>query len=72
MRKGVEFHNGKTFDANDAVASLNYHRGEESKSGAKSLLTTVESIKADDKNTLVSQALERQCRPSLCSPTIIW
>ena len=48
LRKGVEFHNGKTFDANDAVASLNYHRGEASKSGAKSLLASVESIKADD------------------------
>jgi peptide/nickel transport system substrate-binding protein len=53
LRKGVEFHNGKTFDAMDAVASLNHHRGEKSTSGAKSLLASVESIKADDKNTLV-------------------
>ncbi|MGE0213191.1 MAG: ABC transporter substrate-binding protein [Parvibaculaceae bacterium] len=47
LRKGVEFHNGKTFDANDAVASLNYHRGESSTSGAKALFDSVESIKAD-------------------------
>jgi peptide/nickel transport system substrate-binding protein len=53
LRKGVEFHNGKTFDAADAAASLNYHRGEQSKSGAKSLLSSVESIKAEDKDTLV-------------------
>jgi len=53
LRKGVEFHNGKTFDAMDAAASLNHHRGEKSTSGAKSLLASVESIKADDKNTLV-------------------
>ena len=37
LRKGVEFHNGKSFDANDAAASLNYHRAEDSKSGAKAL-----------------------------------
>src|SRR5262245_60623234 len=33
LRKGVEFHNGKTFDVNDVVASLNHHRGEKSTSG---------------------------------------
>src|SRR3954447_7569666 len=38
LRKGVEFHDGKTFDASDAAASLNYHRGENSKSAAKALL----------------------------------
>ena len=53
LRKGVEFHNGKTFDANDAAASLNYHRAEGSKSGAKALLESVESIKADGATTLV-------------------
>lgn len=53
LRKGVEFHNGKTFDAMDAAASLNHHRGEKSTSGAKSLLASIESIKAEDKTTLV-------------------
>jgi len=53
LRKGVEFHNGKTFDAHDAAASLNYHRGEGSKSGAKALLALVDSIRPDDKYTLV-------------------
>jgi len=52
LRQGVEFHNGKTFDAEDAVATLNYHRGEDSKSAAKALLDSVEEIKADDKHTL--------------------
>ncbi|WP_425403544.1 ABC transporter substrate-binding protein [Hwanghaeella sp.] len=47
LRKGVTFHNGKEFNSADAVASLNYHRGEASKSAAKSLLTDVEDIKAD-------------------------
>ena len=53
MRKGVEFHNGKSFDAHDAVATLNYHRAESSKSAAKSLLASVADIKAEDKQTLV-------------------
>lgn len=52
IRKGVEFHNGKTFDANDALASLNYHRDEASKSAAKALLDGIEEIKADDASTL--------------------
>ncbi len=53
LRKGVTFHNGKPFDANDAVASLNYHRGEETKSAAKALLSDVEDIKADGTDTVV-------------------
>ncbi len=52
LRKGVEFHNGKTFDADDAVATLNSHRGEDTKSAAKALLESVVDIKADDKHTL--------------------
>ena len=49
----VEFHNGKPFTADDAVASLNYHRDEASKSAAKALLEDVEDIKADGKDTVV-------------------
>ena len=41
IRKGVEFHNGKTLDANDVVASINHHRHEESKSAARALLKPV-------------------------------
>ncbi len=55
LRKGAEFHNGKTFDANDAAASLNYHRGEDAKSAAKALLESVVDIKVDDAQTLVIQ-----------------
>ena len=33
LRKGVTFHNGKTFDADDAIYSINLHRGN-TKSGA--------------------------------------
>ena len=52
LRKGVEFHSGKTVTANDVVASFNHHRGENSKSGAKSLLAGVENIRADGDNVV--------------------
>jgi len=53
LRQGVEFHNGKTFTSEDAVASLNHHLGEDSKSAAKGILSSVESVKADGKYGLV-------------------
>ncbi len=52
LRKGVEFHNGKSFEASDAVASLNHHRGEDTKSAGKALLESIEEISADDKHTV--------------------
>ncbi len=53
LRKGVEFHNGKTMDADDVVASINHHRGKDSKSAAKSILDAVDDIKADGKDSVV-------------------
>ena len=53
LRQGVEFHNGKTMDANDVIASINHHRGEKSKSAAKGLVDPIKEIKADGKNTVV-------------------
>ena len=53
LRKGVEFHNGKTLEAADVVASFNHHRGEESKSAAKPIVDPIVDIKADGKDTVV-------------------
>jgi peptide/nickel transport system substrate-binding protein len=53
LRQGIEFHNGKSLDANDVVASLNHHRGEDSKSAAKVILDPVTEIKADGTDTVV-------------------
>ena len=53
LRKGVEFHNGKTLDAGDVVATINHHLGEESKSAAKAILQSIEEVKADGKDTVV-------------------
>ncbi len=55
IRKGVEFHNGKTLDAGDVVATLNYHRGDSTKSAAKALLETIEDAKSDGKHTVIVQ-----------------
>jgi peptide/nickel transport system substrate-binding protein len=44
LRKGVEFHNGKTLTADDVIPSFNYHRGEDTKSAGKAFLDTVTSI----------------------------
>jgi peptide/nickel transport system substrate-binding protein len=53
LRKGVEFHNGKTLEAEDVVYSINYHRGEGSKSSGKGLVDPVKDVKADGKYTVV-------------------
>ena len=53
LRKGVEFHNGRTMDSNDVVASLNHHLGEDSKSAAKGILSGIASVKADGKQNVV-------------------
>ena len=53
LRQGVEFHNGKPLDAEDVIASIDYHRGEGSKSAVNGLANQIESMKADDAHTLV-------------------
>lgn len=53
LRTGVEFQNGKTMTADDVIASLNYHRGEDSKSNAKPILESVTDIRADGPDTIV-------------------
>jgi peptide/nickel transport system substrate-binding protein len=55
LRKGVEFHDGRSFTAKDVIASINYHRGEDSTSGGKSLVEPIESIRADGDHTVVFQ-----------------
>jgi peptide/nickel transport system substrate-binding protein len=53
LHSGQEFHNGKTVTAQDVVASLNFHRGSDSKSGAKGLFLDVDDIVADGKDIVV-------------------
>ena len=44
LRKGVTFHNGKTFDADDAIFSINLHRGQ-TKSGAAGSYKVISDVK---------------------------
>ena len=48
LHKGAKFSNGKEFTADDAIYSLNYHRGD-SKSGGKPALSAVSDVKKLDK-----------------------
>ena len=45
LRRGVTFSNGKTLDADDVVASINHHRGAQSKSTAKGILAGVTDLR---------------------------
>ena len=51
LRTGVHFTSGKEFDADDAIYSINLHRGE-TKSPAKDLLATITDIKKVDAHTI--------------------
>lgn len=53
IRKGVEFHNGKSLTAKDVIASMNYHRGKDSKSSVKPLTDPIVNLKADGDYTVV-------------------
>ena len=53
LRSGVTFHNGKTMTAEDVIASMNHHRGADTKSVGKPILDPVTSIKADGDNVVV-------------------
>lgn len=53
LRQGVIFHNGKALEAEDVVNSINHHRGENSTSAAKGIVSAIEDIKADGKATVV-------------------
>jgi peptide/nickel transport system substrate-binding protein len=47
------FHSGKPVTSRDVVASLNHHRGDDTTSAAKALLSSVTDIKADGDHTVV-------------------
>lgn len=53
LRKGVEFHNGKTLDADDVIASIQFHRTPHTKSVMKPLFKPIKEIKKDGPDTIL-------------------
>ena len=53
LRQGVTYHNGREVTAEDVVASINHHRGEDSTSAAKPIVAPITDMKADGKHTVV-------------------
>ncbi|MDE3121123.1 MAG: ABC transporter substrate-binding protein [Paracoccaceae bacterium] len=54
IRKGVEFHNGKTMTADDVLKTIQRHSDKKSKSGAFGILQSIESMKVDGDNFVVT------------------
>ena len=53
LRRGVTFHDGKTFKAEDVIASVNHHRAEKSTSAVKAVLKPIKEVRSDDDYTVV-------------------
>jgi peptide/nickel transport system substrate-binding protein len=53
LAENAEFHDGRKVTATDVIASLNHHRGDDTTSAAKALLTDVADIKADGEHAIV-------------------
>lgn len=52
IRKGVEFHNGKSMTASDVIYSIQRHMDPKSKSVVKALFDEIDELKVQDKHTL--------------------
>lgn len=53
IRKGITFHDGRTLTADDVVNTINYHIGKDSKSPAKSVLSSITGVKSDGPDTVI-------------------
>ena len=53
LRKGVEFHNGKTVDADDVIATIAHHRGEDSKSSGKTFAEQITEMRKDGTHRVI-------------------
>lgn len=52
LRQGVMFHDGREVTTADVIASINHHRGAESKSAAKPIVEPITEIAADGNNVI--------------------
>ena len=53
LRKGVEFHNGKSMTAEDVVLNYQYHMNPDTASAAGGLLSQIETISADGNDRVI-------------------
>ena len=53
LRKGVTFHSGKSLTSEDVIASINHHRGADSKSSFADVVKPIEKIEADGAQNVV-------------------
>ena len=65
IRQGVVFSNGKSLTIDDVIASLNAHRGEDTKSAAKGVFAGISDVKADGNTMVVTLALPNADLPFL-------
>lgn len=54
IRPDVTFHNGKSLTADDVLATMERHSGEDTKSGALGIMRGIESMKVDGDNFVVT------------------
>jgi peptide/nickel transport system substrate-binding protein len=52
IRKGITYHNGKALTADDVIAAINHHRGEDSTSAAGPIVKPIQDIKKVDSHTV--------------------
>lgn len=67
IRKGVEFHNGKTLTAEDVLKTMQRHSSEDTKSGALGIMRGIEAMKADGDTFSVELASANADLPYLMS-----
>lgn len=58
LRKDVEFHNGKSLTPEDVIASVQHHTGEDSKSPAKPILSSITETVKDGPNSVTFKLSE--------------
>ncbi|WP_210526560.1 ABC transporter substrate-binding protein [Rubellimicrobium arenae] len=65
IRKGIEFHNGKTLTPDDVLATLQRHSDEKSQSGALGIMQGIESMTVDGDHVVVTLATPNADLPYL-------
>jgi len=72
LRKGIEFHNGKSLTQDDVINSINRHRGTNTVSAAKSLFKPAKDIRKDGADTVMVRITQLCCRDLRPAPYWRW